>query len=140
MSATDTKEVSEKLKRFDEFKTKAIEDIDDLKEGDLLLVKKGQSVETHTMPFGDPKIIEEDGSLFIATKARGMLAEGDLLQIVDCIAFEREGKIYPYAVRMLHESEAIYVIFNDFMNTKAIGTQFVQIDTDSTEDSASSAV
>lgn len=129
-SNTDTKEVSEKLKRFDEFKTKAIEDIDDLKEGDLLLVKKGQSVETHTMPFGDPKIIEEDGSLFIATKARGMLGEGDLVQIVDCIAFEREGKIYPYAVRMLHESEAVYVIFNDFMNTKAIGTQFVQIDTD----------
>ena len=131
-----TPEQEEKLKRFEEFKTKPIEDIDHLQAGDLLLVKKGQTIETVTMPFGDPKIIEEDGSLFIATKAHNNLQEGDLVQIVDCIAFEREGKIYPYAVRMLHESEAIYVIFNDFMNTKAIGAQFLQV---VTEESASAS-
>jgi len=123
-----SEEVLDKKKLFEEFKTKQIADIDDLVSGDLLFVKKGQSIETYTMPFGDPQVIEEDGSLFIATKTKGTLNQYDKVQILDCISFKREDKIYPYAVRVLHESEAVYIMFNDFMNTKLIGNLFVQAD------------
>lgn len=119
----------EKKRRFFEYKTKPISDIDDLQSGDLLFVKKDKSIETYVMPFGDPQPIPEDGSLFIATKAKGMLQAYDCVQIIDCIAFKREDKIYPYAVRVLHDSEAVFILFNDFMNTKAIGDTFVQVDT-----------
>lgn len=117
----------EKLERAKQFKTEPIADVDDITEGDLLVVKKGQSVETHTMPFGDPKIIEEDGSLFIATKARGMLTEGDVVQVLDCIAFERDDKVLPYMIRLLHDTEAVYIIHNDFMNTKTTLASFDKI-------------
>ncbi len=130
-----TEEEQEKLKRFDEFKTVEITDIDKLNSGDLLLVKKGVSIEVVTIPFGKPSIIEEDGSLFIATKAHTHpLTQGDLCQILDCIAFKRDDKIYPYAVKVLCESEAVYVLLNDFMNPALIGTMFVQIDTATNND------
>jgi len=128
-----SKAVNEKLERLKQLKLEAIADVDDITEGDLLAVKKGQSVETHTMPFGDPKIIEEDGSLFIATKARGMLSEGDICQVLDCIAFERDGKVYPYMIRLLHESEAVYIIHNDFMNTKTTLAAFDKVVGDASE-------
>jgi len=121
------KEVAAKLERAKQFKKIPILDVDDITEGDLLIVKSGQTIETHVMPFGDPKIVEEDGSLFIATKARGMLTEGDIVQVIDCISLSKNNKTYPYMIRFLFETEAVYIMHNEFMNTKTTLAGFDKI-------------
>jgi len=108
-------------------KVVAINDVDEVTEGDFLIVKEGLSIETHTIPFDDPQVIPEDGSIFVATKAKDHLREGDLVQVIDCITIIKDNKSYPYMIRFLHNQEIVYIIHNDFMNTKTTLAAFDRV-------------